>query len=65
MLESLFNKEAPTWMFSCEYFEILKNTFFEELLRTAASVTSISDIFRTNVEQLLRRNFYVQIENRY
>ena len=33
----LYLKEAPTQMFSCEYFKILKNTYFEEPLWTAAS----------------------------
>ena len=40
VLESLFNKvdskdikEAQTQVFSCEYCEIFKNTFFTELLR--------------------------------
>ena len=39
MLESQFNnadskdtKEAPTQVFSCEYYEIFKNTFFTEHL---------------------------------
>ena len=31
--------ETPTHVFSCEYFEFFKNTFFEEHLQTAASVT--------------------------
>ena len=30
-------KETPTQVFSCEYCEILKNTYFEEHIRTAAS----------------------------
>ena len=49
MLESLFNKdkvfnfdklfykESPAQVFSCEYCEIFKTTYFEERLRTAAS----------------------------
>ena len=48
MLESLFNKvtglktcnfvkkRLPTPVFSCEYCEIRKNTYFEEHMRTAA-----------------------------
>ena len=28
--------ETPTLMFSCEYWEFFKNTYFEEHLRTAA-----------------------------
>ena len=34
-------KETPIQMFSCEYWEIFKNTFFEKHLRTAASVLLI------------------------
>ena len=30
-------KETPTQMFSCEYWEISKNSYFEEHLRAAAS----------------------------
>ena len=41
MLESLFSKVAdlqtPTQVFSCEYYVIFKNTYFEEHFRTAAS----------------------------
>ena len=33
-------KKTPTQVFSCEYCEISKNNYFEELLRTAASETS-------------------------
>ena len=33
----LFWKETPTQLFSCEYCEIFKNTYFEEHLRTATS----------------------------
>ena len=36
-LESLFDKVAG--VFSCEYCEILKNTYFEKRLRKAASKT--------------------------
>ena len=51
VLESLFNKvaghnglqlyekETPTQVLCCEYCEIFKNTYFEEHLRTAASVS--------------------------
>ena len=31
---------SPTQVFSCEYCEILKNTYFEEDMRTAVSVIS-------------------------
>ena len=34
----LYYKETPTQVFSCEYCEISWNTYFEEHLRTAASV---------------------------
>ena len=52
MLESLFNKAVDLQIcnfikkrfqqkvFSCDYWEIFKNTYFEEHLRTAASVHS-------------------------
>ena len=32
-----YQKEIPTLIFSCEYCEIFKNTYFEEHLRTTAS----------------------------
>ena len=35
----LYSKEAPTQVFFCEYCEIFKNSYFEEHLRMAASVT--------------------------
>ena len=31
----LYLKETPTQVFSCEYYEIVKNIYFEEHLRTA------------------------------
>ena len=48
MLESLFKiklqaglqyyqKETPTQVFSCEIYEVFKNTYFEEHLRTTVS----------------------------
>ena len=33
-------KDTPTEVFFCEYFEIIKNIYSEEHLRTAASATS-------------------------
>ena len=33
-------KETPTQVFSCDYCEFFKNTYFEEHLRRAASVYS-------------------------
>ena len=45
MLKTLFNRacnfinnDTLTQVFSCEYFEIFKNTYFEEHLRTTALV---------------------------
>ena len=41
VLKSLFNKVADLrrfQMFSCEIYEIFKNTYFEEYLPTSASV---------------------------
>ena len=43
MFESVFNK---TQVFSCEYYEIFKNTYFGEHLETAAS-----DWNNTNLKQ--------------
>ena len=52
VLESLFNKaaglpvckfikkETPIQVFSCDYCKVFKKTYFEEHLRTAASVYS-------------------------
>ena len=36
----LYQKETPTKVLSCEIFEIYKNTYFEEPLRTLASMNS-------------------------
>ena len=36
MLESFSNKNTPTQVFSCEIYEIFKNTYFEEHLRKTA-----------------------------
>ena len=36
----VYEKVAPTHIFSCEYCKIFKNTYFEKYLRTAASVLS-------------------------
>ena len=46
MLESLFNKVVPALLFSCEYYEIFKNTYFEEYLRAAASECRSGQIAR-------------------
>ena len=37
----LYEKETPTQVFSCEHCEIFNNNYFEEHLRTAASVPSL------------------------
>ena len=48
MSEPVFNKvadlekETPTQVFSSQYCKILKNAYFEEHLRTAASVDSFT-----------------------
>ena len=34
---TILSKKTPTLMFCCEYWEIFKNTYFEEHLRTTAS----------------------------
>ena len=46
-LKSLSNKVAglKTFMFSCEYCEIFRNTYFEEHLQTAASEKRKSFLF--------------------
>ena len=47
MLESLFRFPTPTQVFSCEYYEILKKTYFEVHLRTTASEQVCSNSFLT------------------
>ena len=47
-MESLFNKVAGLQMLACKYCEIFKNTDFEELLQTAACVSSASKIAAFN-----------------
>ena len=37
----LHEKEIPTQVFSCEYCEIFKDTYFEEHLRTTASAETM------------------------
>ena len=41
-------------MFSCEYYEILKNIYFEEHLRTAASKKSFLDEIKSNFHNFLK-----------
>ena len=36
-------KETSIWVFSCEIFEVFKNTYFEEHLRTTASTDCTRD----------------------
>ena len=61
MLESVFNKIATllkttlTQVFYCEYCEIFKNTYFEEHLPSAASVTSL---FTWNICAFLPAKYY-------
>ena len=38
-------KETPTQVFSCESYEIVKNTFFTEHLRTTAENCRFSHIY--------------------
>ena len=38
----IYSKENQTQVFSCEYCKIFKNTYFEEHLRTAASVLNVT-----------------------
>ena len=65
MLEFLFNKvagfrsvtlmkETPTQVFSCEYYNIFKNTYFEKHLPTAASVNC--KIFYRATENQIERS---------
>ena len=42
MLESLFNKETPTQLFSCEICEIFQKNYRQEHVRTTAFKTSTS-----------------------
>ena len=40
-----YQKETPTQVFSCEYCEIFRNTYFEEYLRTAAFENSCPNFY--------------------
>ena len=42
VLASLFSKETSTQVLSCKYYEIFKNTYFEEHQRTATSVEAVT-----------------------
>ena len=63
---TLLKKETLAQVFSCEFCEIFKNTFFTEHLRTTASV-SISELFENDLhltmlqqyEHLCLRDFHV------
>ena len=37
--ESLYYKETPTQVFSCEYRKIFKSTYFEDHMQTTSSVS--------------------------
>ena len=41
MAMQLYEKETPTQVFSCEYCEIFKNTYFEEYLHAAVTEIQI------------------------
>ena len=42
-------------MFSCEYYEIFKNTYFEKQLQTATSVHSVSKLEKWEMENSSKR----------
>ena len=46
----LYLKETQAQLFSCEYCEVFKNTYFEEHLRTAASEITNSHITKPNIK---------------
>ena len=51
-------KDTPTEVFFCEYFEIIKNIYSEEHLRTAASATSCLFSFKlVHLFKKKKRNF--------
>ena len=45
----LYEKETPTQVFFCEYYEIFKNTYFEKHQRMTASVKSRVAIFQESL----------------
>ena len=58
----LIKKETQTQVFSCEYCKIFKNTYFEEYLRTTASLfikgaqlTKLSSPFDSRIEERGRK----------
>ena len=65
----LYYKKIPTQVLSCEYCDIFKNTYFEEHLRTAASILLIIKLIinighlptpselKNNMEWFLPRRF--------
>ena len=64
MLESLFNKENPTQVFSCEIRDIFKSVFFDETPPVAVSdsfrfpaCNVIKECFSVNIEKFLRTPF--------
>ena len=56
-LQFIIKKETPMQMFSCEFFEIFKNTFFTENLLTTASVDT-KNSFKTE-QRNHQEMFYV------
>ena len=42
LIEKIYEKENPPQVFSCKYCKILKNSYFEENQRTAASALIIT-----------------------
>ena len=56
----LYSKETATQVFSCEYCAILKNTYFEEHLWTAAFNFGNLTVFRKNVLYWVEEINYAQ-----
>ena len=75
MLESLFNKipglqacnfikkRPPTQAFSCRIYDFFKNTYFEEYLRTTASVVSFSWLSLPRVFSKMVEEWWSQIRH--
>ena len=52
----LYLKETPAQVFSCEYCKIFKNTYFEEHLRTAASIKNKLNVRNRNARKSRTEN---------
>ena len=52
----LYLKETPAQVFSCEYCKIFNNTYFEEHLRTAASIKSKLNVRNRNARKSRTEN---------